>query len=76
MLNLTTHSAWPCCAKLASFGLYATDAVLGVLREDSRLLPVTEAFSEVTVTGCLWIQRCLCSTVTARPVASRSLPSA
>lgn len=30
--------------------LYATDAVLGVLREDSRLLPVTEAFSEVTVT--------------------------
>jgi len=30
--------------------LYATDAVLGVLREDSRLLPVTEAFSEVIVT--------------------------
>jgi len=30
--------------------LYATDAVLGVLQEDSRILPVTEAFSEITVT--------------------------
>ncbi len=31
--------------------LYATDAVLSVLNEDSRLLPVTSAFAEVQVTG-------------------------
>ena len=30
--------------------LYATEAVLAVLREDSRLLPVTQAFAEVQVT--------------------------
>lgn len=31
--------------------LYATDAVLSVLTEDSRLLPVTAAFARVQVTG-------------------------